>query len=61
MNPQEMPLASEDETAQARQEAYRAKQVERLDRLFRQAGAAFETRLVYQVVLDFQMCQRPVA
>lgn len=59
MNLQATALAPDVETELLRLAAYRAKQIERLDRLFRHAGESFETRVVYQAVLDFQMSQRP--
>lgn len=42
----------------AEPDAYRARLVAQLDRRFRNAGEGPETRLIYQVVLDFQMAQQ---
>jgi len=48
----------EVEEEPAAREAHRAKLVGQLDHLFRQAGEAPETRLIYQAVLDFRMEHR---
>lgn len=43
----------------AEPDASRDRLVAQLDRRFRNAGEGLEIRLIYQVVLDFQMAQQP--
>lgn len=46
----------DDSTAKT---AYVARQIERLNHLFRHAGDSKETRLIYQAVLNFQLTHKP--
>jgi hypothetical protein len=54
----ELTVEREVEEDPAEREAFRAKLVEHLDRLFRKAGDAAETRVLYQSILDFRLEHR---
>lgn len=51
----ELSVEFERQEDPAEREAHRARLVAQLDHLFRQAGEAPETRLIYQAVVDFRM------